>query len=101
MPALSAVLGGGRKFCEATRFPPQDERDGVDGHLGVAVLFGDARIKSEEGRDEIDEMLDDVRVLRRDTKAKPFRVERAVAHEVADELRELRRHLALRASAEV
>ena len=101
MPALPAVLGGRRQLREATCLPPQRKRNRVEGDLGVAPLRGDAGVEPEECGAEIDETLNDVVVTCRDAEAKAFRVEGAVAHEIANELREIRSHAARDASPEV
>ncbi len=92
MPALAAVLGRRRQLCEAACLPPHRQRHRVEGHFGIAALRRHRGFEAEERCAELAHPLDDVVVASADTEANALRMERAVAHEVTDELREVGRH---------
>src|SRR5215210_2096585 len=92
MPTLAGVIGGWRKLRKAARFPPEHERNRVERNFDIALLRRDVGVESEEGRAEICQVLDDVLIVVRDAEAQPLRVQRAVTHEIADELCQFGRH---------
>jgi len=89
LPLCSA---SGRELGESAGLPPERQRHRVECDLGIALLLRDRGVEAEERGAEINESLDDVVITLGDAQPQSLGMKGAVAHEVADELCELRRH---------
>ena len=93
-PALAGMALERAVLREPARLPPDRQRDRVQRDLGVSLARQQVRVEAEELAAERDEPVEDVVVSVGHAEPDSLGMQRAVAHEVADELRELRAHRA-------
>src|SRR2546427_3070454 len=91
-PALAAVLRGRSMFGESARLPPRRKWHRVKVDVEVTVGFGRTRLEPEQILAQRLQMRDNVGVVPGDGKPNALRMQRAVAHEVTDELRQFGCH---------
>src|SRR6202011_2974898 len=96
---LAAMTLVGRTLGKAARVPPDRQRNGMEAEFRVALARQQVTVYPEELLSELQESLYDVGVAVSDAEADALRVQRAVTHEVSDELGKFRRHRAWNAGA--